>query len=171
MASKTREDVDGVLALLDGRTWSTELAAEIARIAHDRVNDKIEQPYIDHPRAVAALVASDGEAAQQVAWLHDVVEDTGWTLDDLRTAGAPEDVISGVDAMSKRNDQSREENVRRALADPLGFIVKPADIAHNSSPTRNAQIKDRVKREELAAKYRDDRVLLDTLGAPRYDVP
>jgi (p)ppGpp synthase/HD superfamily hydrolase len=169
MTSKSREDAETALAELQGRPWSTELAREIAQLAHDGVNDKIGQPYIDHPAAVAALVASHGEQAQQVAWLHDTVEDTGWTLDDLRDAGAPENVVSGVDAMTKRQ-APREENIRRAVADPLGFIVKPADVAHNASPTRNAQIQDQTKREELAAKYANDRVQLDSLGAPRYDV-
>jgi (p)ppGpp synthase/HD superfamily hydrolase len=170
MTSKTREGVEAFLAHLGGRPWSTDLAQEIARLAHTGVVDKIGQAYIDHPAAVVALVAAHGDEAQQVAWLHDVVEDTGWTLEGLRAAGAPDAVISGVDAMTKRAGETREQTVRRAASDPLGFVVKPADVAHNASPTRNAQIEDQENRERLAAKYANDRILLDSLGAPRYDV-
>lgn len=78
-----------MLAAIKGRPWSTALAEHLARTAHDGENDKIGVAYINHPGAVAALVEVHGEAAQQVAWLHDVVEDTAWTLDDLRAAGHP----------------------------------------------------------------------------------
>lgn len=94
---------------------------------------------------------------------------TGERHDAEGTRG-PEDVVSGVDAMTKRPGETREQTVRRAAGDRLGFIVKPADVAHNGSPIRNRQIEDQKKREQLATKYANDRVLLESLGAPRYNI-
>ena len=66
-------------------------ARDIATRAHRGQTDKTGADYIDHPRRVAErtrhyAAADQQEAAQVVAWLHDVVEDTGVTLDDLREA-------------------------------------------------------------------------------------
>lgn len=106
------------------------LAYELARRAHgDAVNPKTGEVYLTHPAHVAAHVT--GDAAKAVAWLHDVVEDTDVTLDDLRAAGLSEEVVRGVDAMTYRPGEEYLAFVRRAAADPLGRVVKEADVRHN----------------------------------------
>lgn len=107
-----------------------QLARDIAMRAHAGcVNPKTGEPYITHPAHVAACV--QGDAAKAVAWLHDVVEDTELTLDDLRTAGLDEDVVRGVDGMTHRPGEEYLDFVRRAAADPLARRVKEADVRHN----------------------------------------
>ena len=106
------------------------LARDIAMKAHAGcVNPKTGEAYITHPAHVAACV--HGDAAKAVAWLHDVVEDTELTLDDLRAAGLDDDVIRGVDGMTHRPGEDYLDFVRRAAADPLARQVKEADVRHN----------------------------------------
>jgi (p)ppGpp synthase/HD superfamily hydrolase len=106
------------------------LACAIARKAHgDAVNPKTGEVYLTHPEHVAAHV--EGDAAKAVAWLHDVVEDTDVTLDDLRAAGLSEEVVRGVDAMTHRPGEEYLAFVRRAASDPLARLVKEADVRHN----------------------------------------
>lgn len=84
----------------------TTEAEALARAAHEGQVDKAGQPYATHPERVAARVAGDDELVA-IAWLHDVVEDTGITLDELRGKGFPESVVTAVDALTKRADQAR----------------------------------------------------------------
>jgi len=74
-------------------------AIEIAYEAHEGQTRWSGEPYITHPEAVAAAVITEDEKI--VAWLHDVVEDTNVTLEDLMGEGFSGDVIDGVDAMTK----------------------------------------------------------------------
>lgn len=106
------------------------LARAIAERAHAGViNPKTGEDYITHPRHVADHVV--GDEAKAVAWLHDVVEDTDVTLDDLRAAGLSDEVVRGVDAMTHRPGEDYLAFVRRAAADPLARQVKEADVRHN----------------------------------------
>lgn len=106
------------------------LAYEVARRAHgDTVNPKTGEVYLTHPAHVAAQV--EGDIAKAVAWLHDVVEDTDVTLDDLRVAGLSEEVVRGVDAMTHRAGEEYLAFVSRAAADPVARVVKEADVRHN----------------------------------------
>lgn len=127
------------------------LAFEVARRAHgDAVNPKTGEVYLTHPAHVAAQVS--GDAAKAVAWLHDVVEDTDVTLDDLRAAGLSEEVVRGVDAMTHRPGEEYLAFVRRAASDPLGRVVKEADVRHNLDLGR---IPDPTERdlERVRTKY------------------
>src|SRR5674476_127778 len=85
-------------------------AKDIATKAHEGQVDKAGMPYIDHPRRVAERVAHVDvrPEAIAVAWLHDVVEDTATTLDDLRAGELGEHVMAEVDAMSRRTDEGDE---------------------------------------------------------------
>lgn len=148
--------------------WSTEVAHAIAAEAHAGALDKIGVAYIRHPEAVAELVKPFGPVAVQVALLHDVVEDTGWTLDMLAAAGAPQEVLSGVESVTKVPGESREVKVRRAGAHRVGRVVKAADNRHNGDPDRIAQVPDPAVQQRLRAQYARDRVILDEYGAPTF---
>lgn len=106
-----------------------EDAIQLALNAHRGVNQYNGQPYILHPLAVMQQVHTEHE--QMAAVLHDVVEDSEVTLDDLREQGYPPAVVTAVDALTRRDDETYEEFVLRAKADPIARRVKMADIQHN----------------------------------------
>lgn len=122
-------------------------AADIARRAHAGDTDKAGIDYYNgHLKAVVDGVRTDEEKA--VAYLHDVVEDTALTLDDVRRelAGVAEDevlnrVLAGVDAMTKRPNESYRKYLARVKADPLARKVKIADLTHNADLGRLPEIK------------------------------
>jgi len=136
------------------------IAQRIAQQAHgDAVNPKTGELYLTHPAHVASCV--DGDEAKAVAWLHDVVEDTSVTLEDLSAQGLSWAVVSGVDAMTHRPGEDYLDFVRRAARDPLARVVKEADVRHNMDrgriPVPTQRDLDRVRIKYLPAL----RILLD----------
>lgn len=144
-------------------------AQRLATNAHAGVFDKGKRPYIAHPARVAARVQAYGPSYVAVAWLHDVVEDTKMTLEALRKHGFPDDVVAGVEAMTKRTGEEHPDAVARACLDDIACVVKAADVADNGDPARLVLIGDVAKREELTLKYARAREILDEFGAPRFD--
>jgi (p)ppGpp synthase/HD superfamily hydrolase len=138
-----------------GLSMSTiERAAAIAKQAHADQVDKGGAPYITHPIRVALAV--DGEEAKIVALLHDVVEDSEWTLDQLSAAGFSEVVVKAVDALTHKDREDYFDAVRRAKANPLAKVVKLADLADNSDRTRLGEIDEQDERRlEKYARARD----------------
>jgi (p)ppGpp synthase/HD superfamily hydrolase len=138
-----------------------DAAIDLAARAHEGQTDRVGAPYIAHPTAVMARVTTDEE--KTVAVLHDVVEDTDTTLDDLRRHGFDDRVVGAVDAVSKRPGESLEESMRRVLDEPTGLArtVKLADLSHNGDPDRLAELDD-ATRERLVVKYRRSAELLGT---------
>lgn len=136
-------------------------ADTLAERAHFGQVDKAGNPYIDHPRAVAKILADKGlgDNAVMAGLLHDVVEDTDVTLDDLREAGYPEEVVRAVDSVTRRADETYMDLIRRAAADPLGRLVKLADNENNSDPARLALL-DEEQRAWFTRKYAKARVAL-----------
>jgi hypothetical protein len=135
-------------------------AIRIAREAHAGQVDKSGRPYIGHPMRVMSQV--NGEYAQMAAVLHDVVEDTPITPDDLRTAGCPEPVVTAVIALSKQPGEPMPDYLRRVAADPIAVPVKRADIADNSNPIRMSAL-DPQTQDRLKAKYSEAIRVLDEL--------
>jgi len=78
-----------------------------------------------------------------VAVLHDVVEDTPHTFDDLRKRGYSEEVIAALDCVTKREGESYEQFVERAAANPIARQVKLADLKDNMDIRRLSAIQDR----------------------------
>ena len=134
-----------------GDSIDPALARAVAYVAHAGQVDKAGQPYIHHPRRVAEAVTGHGPIAQCVAWLHDVVEDTTFTLDDLATQFHP-DIVEAVNAITRREREMPNDYYARVLANPVAVIVKRADVAANSSPERLALLDDKT-RERLTKKY------------------
>lgn len=88
----------------------------IAFDAHLGVYRADRTPYVDHPRRVAGMLADVGHRPDVVAaaLLHDVVEDSCWTLDDLADEGFPSAVVDAVDSVTKRADETYFDAVTRA---------------------------------------------------------
>ena len=127
-----------------------ERAIEIAARTHAGQTDKGGAPYILHPLRVMLRVAPG--AQQIVAVLHDVVEDSEVTFEDLEREGFSAEVISGLRAVTKIEGESYEDFVARAALDPVGSKVKLADLAENSDLSRIAQPSQ--KDLERVEKYR-----------------
>lgn len=138
--------------------FTLEDAIALATSAHDGQVDKSGRPYIGHPLRVMASVA--GEHEQMTAVLHDVIEDTAVTAEDLLSRGCPTAVVDAVVALSHLPDEPQEDYLRRVAANPLALSVKRADIGDNLSPTRMARL-DEATRDRLKAKYARALGLLD----------
>ncbi|HEX8673560.1 MAG TPA: HD domain-containing protein [Longimicrobium sp.] len=115
-----------------------ERAIAIAADAHMGQVDKAGAPYILHPLRVMLRVETPAERIAAV--LHDVVEDTAWTLDGLAAEGFAPEVVAAVDALTRRERESYEAFVVRAGADPVARVVKLADLAENMDLTRLASL-------------------------------
>ncbi len=111
-----------------------ERAIAIAAAAHAGQVDKAGAPYILHPLRVMLRVCSVHE--QMAAVLHDVVEDTDVSLQNLVDEGFPSCVITAVDALTKRRGESRLAAAHRAAADVIARQVKLADNAENMDLSR-----------------------------------
>jgi len=111
-------------------------AVAIAAEAHDGQVDKQGAPYILHP--IRVMLKMDTEEAMIAAVLHDVVEDTTWTLEQLRAAGFSERVLAAVDHLTKRASEEDDYDafIRRAMEDPVALKVKIADIEDNMDVKR-----------------------------------
>lgn len=135
-------------------------ADHLAAEAHAGQVDQSGRPYVEHVRAVRDLLAEHGEHAQMAGVLHDVLEDTPLTAEDLRRRGCPEQVVAAVEAVTRRTGEDYVTMVRRAAADPLGRLVKLADNAHNSDETRLGAL-PAARARQLRAKYAEARAILD----------
>lgn len=112
---------------------SLDRAIAIACSAHAGAVDKAGAPYILHPLRVMMAVPPE---ARIVAVLHDVIEDSDISIADLAAEGfSPEDLIS-LEAVSRRPGESYSAFIDRAAADPIGKIVKLADLRDNCDMSR-----------------------------------
>jgi len=140
-----------------------EKALQIAAQAHQGQKDKEGLPYILHPLRVMSHV--EGEEAQIVAVLHDVVEDTKVTLDDLRRAGFSEPVSAAVQCVTHRKDEPYADYVVGCKHNPIARQVKLGDLADNCrldrSILRPQQLQRdlaRIHRYFLSYKYLTDQI-------------
>ncbi len=118
-------------------------AFNLAVEAHKDVRRKSGEPYIFHPIAVAQIVAKDiglDATAISCALLHDVVEDTKYTLDDMKRLFNPKvsQIINGLTKISgfgEQNSSAQAENFRKMLLtisdDVRVILIKLADRLHN----------------------------------------
>jgi len=88
--------------------------------------------------------------------LHDVVEDTDWTLEQLRDEGFSDDVLLAVDCLTRREGESYDEFVTRAQANPIARQVKIADLEDNMNVKRIGEMtpKDLARIEEYHRAWR-----------------
>ncbi|RPJ52617.1 MAG: HD domain-containing protein [Acidobacteria bacterium] len=132
-----------------------EKAIFIAVQAHAGAKDKAGEPYILHP--LRMMMKMRTEAQRVVAVLHDVVEDSDWTVDGLRREGFSEEILTAVDHLTRRPGEDYEAFVRRAVQDPLALPVKIADLEDNLEQSRLKEPTDedqaRMARYQKALAY------------------
>jgi len=140
-------------------------AIRIATRAHEGQKDKVGVDYILHPLAVSSYCKT--ERGKIAAVLHDVVEDTDVTLDDLRAAGIGEDVVAAVDCLTWRVDEALEDYFSRIVPNDVAVEVKFADMRHNGDKARwPDEMRDRAAKD--AEKYGERmRRLFQSVGAER----
>src|SRR5262245_16241097 len=109
-------------------------AIAIAAQAHQDQYDKAGAPYILHPLRMMLRMSSETE--MMAAILHDVVEDTDWTLDQLRQAGFPEEVVQAVECLTHRDREIYDEFIARVRTNAIASKVKLADLEDNMDMRR-----------------------------------
>ena len=124
-------------------------AIELAKQHHEGQTDKAGKPYIEHPLRVMNQVESEEEKI--VAVLHDIVEDTDISLDDLRSEGFSEEVVSAVECLTKQDGENYDSYIERISFNPLAVKIKLADLEDNRDLTRLPEVTD--KDLERVEKY------------------
>jgi len=139
-------------------TKLTKKAMKIAFAAHKDQTDKTGLPYIHHPIHLAEQMTD--EVTTCVALMHDVVEDSEITFEDLEREGFPEDVIAALRLMTHDAAVPYMDYVRAIKTNPIATTVKLADLAHNSDLSRLDVVDEwALKRVE---KYRQAKEILTT---------
>lgn len=160
--------------------WNPEQAERLAKFAHAGQVDKVGEDYwaahlydvvqiLKYGTGVGirneryrALSEQDKILAEMAGWLHDLVEDTGFTKVMLLQLGAPMRLVEVLDLLNRNNGTSPGDYYRFIKADPVALAVKGADIASNTHPRRVAALRkvDPAAVERLAKKYTEARTAL-----------
>ena len=128
----------------------TKKAMRLCFDAHKEQVDKAGAPYVFHPFHLAEQMRD--ELSTVCALLHDVVEDTDITLDDIAAAGFPAEVIEALSLLTHDDAVEYMDYVRTIAENPIARRVKIADLKHNSDTSRLDTVDDGVKKR--VQKYR-----------------
>ena len=115
-------------------THLTYKAMRICCEAHKDVLDASGAPSVFHPFSVAKRMKD--EITTCVALLHDVIEDTDWTFDDLIDEGIPSNAIDALRLMTRDKETPYMEYIERIATNPISLSVKLSDLEHNMDETR-----------------------------------
>ena len=128
---------------------SLERAIALAATAHEGQTDKAGQPYVLH--LLRVMMSQASQSAMIAAVLHDIVEDTGYTFEDLREEGFSREVVTAVEHLTRQDGESYTEFAERAASHPVARVVKLADLEDNMDITRLPEVSDRDRKR--LAKY------------------
>ncbi|WGO98874.1 GTP pyrophosphokinase [Saccharophagus degradans] len=126
-----------------------EQAIAVATKAHTGQVDKAGQPYILHP--LRLMFKFEAEIEMIVAVMHDVIEDSAFTQDDLKKLGFSDEVVEAIDCLSKRQGETYDSFILRVSENNLARKIKIEDIKDNLNLSRLKTISDKDLRR--AAKY------------------
>ena len=132
-------------------TDMTKRAMQICFQAHQGQTDKGGMPYALHPIHLAEQMETEDEIC--TALLHDVVEDTDYTIEDLRQAGFNETILEAITLLTHEPDVPYMDYVMGTRHNPLARKVKLADLLHNSDLGRleNPTDHDRCQQKKYLA--------------------
>lgn len=119
--------------MINNMTDKEKLAYAIAYVAHKGQTDKVGVEYINHPLTVASLCKTEDERV--VALLHDVVEDTNITLNDLSIFFEPK-IVEALKLLTHTDDEPYLEYIAKIKENNLSKTVKIADLSHNMDLSR-----------------------------------
>ena len=136
-------------------TPMTRKAMTLVYNAHHGQLDRAGIPYIFHPARVASGFEKETEAC--VAWLHDIVEDTDCTLDDLRRAGFSDEICDAIRFMTHDKRVSYADYVKEIAKNPVAKAVKMADLQDNMDvsrmPASDEKTERRIRKYHAAYSY------------------
>ena len=182
-----QEKAERVFSVMEKRVSPEDVeriraAFELAKIAHADQKRKSGEPYIFHPIAVANIVAEElmlGANPVIAAFLHDVVEDTGYSFDDLLNAGISAKVVDALRLLTHEKGTDYLDYVRR-IADshnPIAINVKCNDLEHNLERGRKGdhlkQVAKHTAAKEIIHRINGDEgaawdLLMDLPGEGKY---
>lgn len=137
-------------------------ALNLAAEAHAGQKDKSGRDYIFHPITVALTLAGNGCSEMSIAagLLHDVVEDSDYTFDDIASMGFPKEVVDALRLLTHDNPTDYFDYVAEVKTNPIARQVKNADLLHNLDRSRLANPSERDlerwKKYEKALKLIED---------------
>ncbi len=111
-----------------------EKALSIALEAHEGQVDKAGKPYILHP--LRLMMSLEDEVEMIAALLHDVIEDSDVTNEDLKKAGIPDEAIEIIGYLTKQKNESYEDFIKRISTHKTASKVKLKDIEDNMNISR-----------------------------------
>ena len=136
-------------------TPMTKTALKLCFEAHKDQTDKSGMPYVFHPFHLAEQMTD--EKTTVVALLHDVIEDTEYSLEGLKNMGFSDDILSAVAFMTHADGVPYMEYVARIKTNPIAKAVKLADLRHNSDLSRldvvTARDRERVEKYKKAIEF------------------
>ena len=127
----------------------TKKALRLCFDAHKDQVDKSGMPYVFHPFHLAEQMPDEDTVV--TALLHDVVEDTAFTPDDLLHMGFPSRIVEAIALLTHEDGVPYMDYVAKIRDNPIARQVKLADLRHNSDLTRLEQVDDRAR--QRAEKY------------------
>lgn len=119
-------------------------AIQIAVKAHEGQVDKGGNPYILH--SLRVMLSCNSEIERICAVLHDVVEDTPVTFEDIREQGFSDEIVNALDCLTRHKGESYDDFIRRVLKNKIACSVKLADLADNMDLTRISSPTDKDER-------------------------
>ena len=132
-------------------TENTKKALKLCFEAHKDQLDKSSLPYVFHPFHLAEQM--DSEETTVVALLHDVVEDTSYTIEDLKNMGFSEKILEAVSLMTHEEGMEYMDYVKKIKNNEIARKVKLADLKHNSDLKRLDKVDEKaLKRREKYIK-------------------
>lgn len=140
---------DAVMALRD-RQWEMgedkvpaemNMALFLTAGAMIRVKQFNNEDYLEHP-IIVGISRTDSYTKKIIGILHDLVEDTDWTLHDLSYIGFSDRIVRGVDAVTARDGEKYFDFIMRCGLNTDAIDVKLSDLKHNSDLTRSVRLHD-----------------------------
>ena len=128
-------------------TAKTKAALRLCFEAHKNQKDKSGMPCVFHPFHLAEQMKDEDTTI--AALLHDVVEDTDYTISDLKEIGFPANVLEALELLTHNDDTPYMEYVAKIKDNPIAMSVKLADLEHNSDLSRLNTVDEKaLKRKE-----------------------
>ena len=112
----------------------TQKAMVLCYEAHKGQYDKSGVPYVFHPFHVAEQLEDEYDIC--VALMHDIVEDTQYTIEDIAAEGFPKEIVEAVSVLTKKDKEDYQEYIKRVSTNDRSVRIKLKDLEHNSDLSR-----------------------------------
>lgn len=118
-------------------------AISIVALAFEKKTDRGGQPYILHCLRVMNKMPKEDEELRCIAIMHDLIEDTNWTLEQLSLSGFSDMVLTGLNLLTRKDDVDYDTYIQRICLNINAIKVKLADLEDNSDITRLKGLRDK----------------------------